>query len=87
MTQCCMPTFQSSCSRATGSKIVGLKDFDREARSAKRPDVKHRLPALPGGRFFVATSSAEPDTQVPDAPVEKEVVSTYREAIKGLIDR
>lgn len=68
-------------------KVVGLKDFDREARSAKRPDIKHRLPALPGGRFFVASSSTEPDTHVPSAPDGTEIVSTYREAMKSPTDR
>ena len=69
------------------AKVVGLKDFDRDSRSAKRPDIKHRLPALPGGRFFVASSTAEPITQEPGGPDGPEVLSTYRESIKDISER
>ncbi len=69
------------------ARIVGLKDFDRDSRSAKRPDVKQRLPALPGGRFFVASSSEESAAQEPSAPDGLEVLSTYRESVKGISER
>lgn len=69
------------------AKVVGLKVFDRDTRSAKRPDVKHRLPALPGGRFFVASSTGEPATQEPGRPEETEVHSTYRESIRDISSR
>lgn len=69
------------------ARIVGLKDFDRDARSAKRPDVKQRLPALPGGRFFVASSSAESVAHEPSAPDGLEVLSTYRESVKDAAGR
>ncbi|WP_339499191.1 DNA replication terminus site-binding protein [Pseudomonas silesiensis] len=41
-------------------KVVGLKDFDSQVRTAKRPDQKNRRAALPGGRFFLP--SDEPKT-------------------------
>lgn len=69
------------------ARIVGLKNFDRDSRSAKRPDVKQRLPALPGGRFFVASSTADPVAQEPGAPETPEVLSTYRESVKGVVDQ
>ena len=59
-------------------KVVGLKDFDREARSAQRPDIKLRIPALPGGRLFVAS---EPDGRVEakqDGRDQTQIQSTYR---------
>lgn len=68
------------------AKIVGLKDFDRDTRSARRPDVKHRLPALPGGRFFVASSTGELAAKEPGGLDGTEVLSTYRESIKDISD-
>ncbi|WP_432780645.1 DNA replication terminus site-binding protein (plasmid) [Pseudomonas corrugata] len=69
------------------ARIIGLKNFDRDARSAKRPDVKQRLPALPGGRFFVASSTADLVAEEPGEPEKREVLSTYRESVKGTVER
>lgn len=69
------------------ARIVGLKDFDRNARSAKRPDVKQRLPALPGGRFFVASSPSDQVTEEFRESEETEVLSTYRESVKSIRNR
>ncbi|AVK02522.1 replication terminus site-binding protein [Pseudomonas aeruginosa] len=61
-------------------KVVGLKDFDRTARTAKRPDTKSREPALPGGRFFVAEDSSS-STGAPAAGSIAGVESTYAESL------
>ncbi|MCC9289427.1 replication terminus site-binding protein [Pseudomonas aeruginosa] len=69
------------------ARNVGLKNLDRDSRSAKRPDVMQRLPALPRGRLFVASSTADPDAQEPAAPETPEVLSTYRESVQGVVDQ
>lgn len=69
------------------AKVVGLKDFDSDSRSAKRTDIKHRLPALPGGRFFVASSTSDPVAEEPGEPEKPEVLSTYRESVKDIEGR
>ncbi|MBG6287826.1 replication terminus site-binding protein [Pseudomonas nitroreducens] len=61
-------------------KVVGLKDFDSSARTAKRPDSKSREPALPGGRFFVA-DDASTVTGTPAAGTIEGVETTYAESL------
>lgn len=61
-------------------KVVGLKDFDSAARTAKRPDSKSREPALPGGRFFVAEDSTSA-AGAPAAGTIEGVESTYAESL------
>lgn len=59
-------------------KVVGLRDFDREARSAQRPDTKLRIPALPGGRLFVASQPDDRTGTKHNDRGEPEIQSTYR---------
>ncbi|MBA1204154.1 DNA replication terminus site-binding protein [Pseudomonas capeferrum] len=63
-------------------KIVGLKDFDREARSAQRPDIKLRIPALPGGRLFVPSKPDARVTAKQDGHGTAEIQSTYRKQLE-----
>lgn len=62
------------------ARVVSLKNFDRDQRSARRLDMKQRTPALPGGRFFVAAAEVQCADQKSDAV--DAVTSTYRESIK-----
>lgn len=65
----------------SAARVVSLKNFDRDARSAKRLDIKQRTPALPGGRFFVASAEDEDPDLKSDA--EATVISTYKESIRS----
>lgn len=64
----------------SAARVVSLKNFDRDVRSARRLDIKQRTPALPGGRFFVA--SAEDECADPESATDGAVTSTYRESIR-----
>ena len=62
------------------ARVVSLKNFDRDLRSARRFDMKQRTPALPGGRFFVA--APEDECGDPKSDAVDAVTSTYRESIR-----
>lgn len=62
--------------------VVGLKDFDRHSRTARRPDQKSRQIALPGGRFFLPTESPPASTSGEGAAG---IDSTYRESLQMAI--
>ncbi|ANF89302.1 Replication terminus site binding protein (plasmid) [Pseudomonas antarctica] len=65
----------------SAARVVPLKNFDRDVRSARRLDMKQRTPALLGGRFYV--SSAEDEAADTKCGVESAVTSTYRESIRS----
>lgn len=62
--------------------VVGLKDFDRHSRTARRPDQKSRQIALPGGRFFLPTESPPAATSGESVP---DIDSTYRENLHAIV--
>lgn len=61
-------------------EVRELKNFDRNARQAKRPDEKHRIEVLPNRALYLPSHKNEKATAAPNKVEEANVASTYREA-------
>jgi len=59
-------------------EVMELKNFDRNARQAKRFDEKHRTEVLPFRDLFLPGQKAE----APASAADKDVASTYREGVR-----
>lgn len=55
-----------------------LKNFDRNARQAKRPDEKRRIEVLPNRDLFLSSRRRETEEISPNKVEEANVASTYR---------
>lgn len=61
-------------------EVRELKNFDRNARQAKRPDEKHRIEVLPNRDLFLPNRKSKEAAAAPNKVEEVNVASTYRKA-------
>ncbi|GAB3391844.1 DNA replication terminus site-binding protein [Azotobacter armeniacus] len=61
-------------------EVRELKNFDRNARQAKRPDEKRRIEVLPNRDLFLPTRKSEEAAATPNKVEEANIASTYRKA-------
>ncbi|MFC0667017.1 DNA replication terminus site-binding protein [Azotobacter chroococcum] len=59
-------------------EVRELKNFDRNARQAKRPDEKRRIEVLPNRDLFLSSRRRETEEISPNKVEEANVASTYR---------
>ncbi|SER72538.1 DNA replication terminus site binding protein [Azotobacter beijerinckii] len=59
-------------------EVRELKNFDRNARQAKRPDEKRRIEVLPNRDLFLPTRKSEEAAATPNKVEEANIASTYR---------
>ncbi|TKD35138.1 replication terminus site-binding protein [Azotobacter chroococcum] len=61
-------------------EVRELKNFNRNARQAKRPDEKRRIEVLPNRDLFLPSRMSEEAAAAPNKVEEANVASTYRKA-------